>query len=107
MEEKKKKNIFLKILFIVFLIYFVLYLMDNFGYYNVSRKKTILTESKLEEFEQDIKNGKELDIKEYMLDETNYNNTYSDIGYKSSAIIDSILNKGFKRIGKILKQLFA
>ena len=35
MEEKKKKNnIFLKVLGILFLIYISLYIMDNLGYYN-------------------------------------------------------------------------
>ena len=106
MEEKKKKNIFLRIILILFLIFFSLYLMDNLGYYNIATKNKIITESKMKEFENDIKNGKNIDIKEYVRDETNYKNTYSNIGYNTSLIIDTTINKGFKNIGKILKKLF-
>ena len=35
MEKKKKKNWFLTFLGIMFIIYIVLYLMDNLGYYNI------------------------------------------------------------------------
>ena len=107
MEEKNKKNnYFLRTLFILFFIYFSLYLMDSLGYYNIATKNKVLTETKMIEFENDIKNGKRIDIKKYTRDETNYKNIYSDIGYETSQVIDDVLNKGFKNIGKILKQLF-
>ena len=106
MEEKKKKHIFLKIILILFLIYFTLYIMDNLGYYNIASKNKIITEEKMKEFERDVKNGKSIDIKEYVRDETNYKNSYSNLGYQSSIFIDATLNKGFKNIGKILKKFF-
>ena len=106
MEEKKKKHIFLKLILILFLIYFSLYLMDNLGYYNLSTKKTILTEEKIKEFETDIKNGKSIDLTNYIEYDTNYENAYSDIGYNISISIDKILNKGISKIGKIVKKLF-
>lgn len=106
MEEKKKKHIFLKTVLILFLIYFTLYIMDNLGYYNIASKNKVITEEKMKEFESDVKNGKSIDIKEYVRDETNYKNIYSNIGYQSSLFIDNALNKGFKNIGKVLKKLF-
>lgn len=107
MEDKNKKNnIFLRILLIVFIIFISLYFMDNLGYYNIASKNKIITEEKMKEFESDVKNGKQIDIKEYIRDETNYKNIYSNIGYNSSVLIDETLNKGFTRIGKILKKLF-
>ena len=106
MEEKKKKNIFLKVLLVLFLFYFTLYMMDNFGYYNIASKNKIITEEKMKEFESDVKNGKSIDIKNYVRDETNYKNTYSNIGYQSSLFIDNTLNKGINKIGKVLKKLF-
>lgn len=105
-EQKKRKNIFLKALLILFLIYFALYLMDNLGYYNLSTKKTILTEEKIKEFENDIKNGKSIDLTNYVETENNYNNIYSNIGYNISVGIDKILNEGIVKIGKIIKKLF-
>ena len=106
MEEKKKKNYFLKVLLIVFIIYFSLYLMDNLGYYNIARKSTILTNEKIKEFERDIEEGKNLDIKNYTIDDANYKNIYSNIGYNTSMFIDNIFNKGLKKLGKVLKILF-
>ena len=107
MEEKKKKNNwFLKSLLIIFIIFISLYLMDNLGYYNIATRNKILTEEKMKEFENDVKNGKNIDIKEYVKDNTNYKNVYSNIGYESSEIINNVLNKGFSNIGKILKKLF-
>ena len=107
MEEKKKKNNwFLKSLLIIFIIFISLYLMDNLGYYNIATRNKVLTEEKMKEFENDVKNGKNIDIKEYVKDNTNYKNVYSNIGYESSEIINNVLNKGFSNIGKILKKLF-
>ena len=79
MNEKKKKNWFLTCLGILFVIYVCLYVMDNLGYYNIAAKNKVITEEKLQEFEADVKNGKEIDIKEYVRDTTNYRNTYSNI----------------------------
>lgn len=105
MEKKKKKNWFLTILAILFMIYLGLYFMDNLGYYNIATKKSVLTEEKLREFETDIKNGEEIDIKEYVKDTTNYKNIYSNLGYNMSVGIDEVLNKGIKKVGDFLKKL--
>ncbi len=106
MIEKKKKNWFLTVLGIIFVIYIGLYIMDSLGYYNIAAKNKVITEEKLQEFESDVKNGKEIDLKEYVRDTTNYRNTYSNIGYNISVGIDSVLNKGLSNVGKVLKKLF-
>lgn len=106
MIEKKKKNWFLTVLGIIFVIYVCLYVMDSLGYYNIAAKNKVITEEKLQEFESDVKNGKEIDLKEYVRDTTNYKNVYSNIGYSISVGIDNILNKGLSNVGKVLKKLF-
>lgn len=106
MEEKKKKNIFLKVLLFLFIIYFSLYLMDNLGYYNVHSKNTILTEEMIVEFENDVKNGKEIDIKEYTKDNGDYINSYSNFGYIISNAIDKFFNEGLDEFGDFLEKLF-
>ena len=107
MEDKKKKNnTFLKIIGILFIIYFSLYVMNYLGYYNIAAKNKVLTEEKLKEFEKDVKNGKSIDIKNYIDDTTNYKNFYSNIGYNISNGIDNVLNKGLKELGDVLKKLF-
>ena len=106
MEKKQKKNWFLTFLGITFIIYIALYLMDNLGYYNIAAKNKVITEEKLLEFEQDVKNGREIDIKEYIRDTTNYKNIYSNLGYNISVGIDNVLNKGLKKVGDIIEKLF-
>lgn len=106
MEEKKKPNYFLKVLMITFIIFISLYTLDNLGYYNIASKKSILTEEKRKEFESDVKNGNNIDIKKYIEDDTNYRNTFSNFGYKISDEIDKVLNKGLKNVGKVLEKLF-
>ena len=105
-EKKKKKNWFLSGIGILFVIYFSLFLMDNLGYYNIAAKNKVITEDMIKEFEEDVKNGKSIDIKNYVRDTTNYKNVYSNFGYNVSVGIDNILNKGIKNMGKILKKLF-
>ena len=80
--------------------------MDNLGYYNIAAKNKVITEEKLLEFEQDVKNGREIDIKEYIRDTTNYKNIYSNLGYNISVGIDNVLNKGLKKVGDIIEKLF-
>ena len=104
-EKKKKNNVFLKVLSVLFLIYISLYMMDNLGYYNINTKNKVLTEEAIKEFENDIKNGKSIDIKNYVGDTTNYKNFYSNLGYNLSVGVDNILNKGLKKVGDILKKL--
>lgn len=105
-EKKKKKNIFLKIIGLLFVIYFSLYLMENLGYYNINTKNKVLTEEAIKEFEKDVKNGRSIDIKNYVGDNTNYKNFYSNIGYNVSVSIDNVFNKGLKKVGNVLKKLF-
>jgi len=104
-EKKKKNNVFLKVISVLFLIYFSLYLMENLGYYNINTKNKVLTEEAIKEFEKDIKNGKSIDIKNYVGDTTNYKNFYSNLGYNLSVGVDNVLNKGLKKVGDILKKL--
>lgn len=104
-EKKKRNNIFFKVLSVLFLIYISLYMMDNLGYYNINTKNKVLTEEAIKEFENDIKNGKSIDIKNYVGDNTNYKNFYSNLGYNLSVGVDNILNKGLKKVGDILKKL--
>ncbi|MBQ3021151.1 MAG: hypothetical protein IJD92_02865 [Bacilli bacterium] len=105
-KKKKKNNLILKILLVLFIIYFCLYLMNNLGYYNINSKNVVLTNEKIKEFEDDIKNGENIDIKNYINDNINYKNTYSNLGYNLSLGIDNIFNKGIKKVSKIFKKLF-
>ena len=108
MEEKKKKPNYFKSIFITLLIVFVsLYFMNITGYYDVNRNKTILTEEKRKEFEEDIKNGEYIDINDYFEEKkVDYNNGFSNLSLKVSDGIATFLNKGLKNTLKALEKLF-
>ena len=64
---KKKNNIFFKILAILFLVYIALTIAYESGYYETKQKnRATLTKEAMEQFENDLKEGKTLDIKEYL-----------------------------------------
>ncbi len=106
--EKKKKNYFwfiLSTLFIIFVAYMVAY---NSGYYeaNMSRKSKI-TEEKLQEFEQDVKDGKEIDIKDYVENDfVDYSSSFSKLGNKFSSSIDTFMDSGLSDFFEFLGRLF-
>ena len=63
----KKSNPFLKLLLVFFLIFMALYIALESGYYDVKMgRKATITEEKLEEFENDVKEGKRVDLKDYL-----------------------------------------
>ena len=105
---KKRFNWFGFILIIFFLIYLSLYIAYSSGYYeaNIS-KHTIITQEKLEEFEQDVKNNKEIDIKDYIdKDKKDYSSKVSKIGSNISSSIDSFMDGGMSDFFNFLGKLF-
>lgn len=108
MDKKKKTNWFKVIMVILFVAYISLYALNLSGYYDGSiRRKIEFTEEKIEEFEQDVADGKNVDVKDYLEDQNkDYTNGVSRAGYTISKTLDVFLNKGIKDIigilGKIL-----
>ena len=106
--EKKRRNYFWLLLgglFLVFIAYMVAY---NSGYYeaNMSRK-TKITEEKLQEFEQDVKEGKDIDVKKYVeTDFVDYSSSMSKLGNKLSSSIDSFMDSGLTDFFEFLGRLF-
>ena len=97
-----KKNKSLKSLIIILLIIYVsAYYVSNSGYYEYyMQKKTILTNDRIKEFEEDVKNGKDIDIKNYLdYEKKDYSNRVSNLMYEFS-------DKGVSVTRKIIKFLF-
>ena len=96
------KNNFLKVIIIIIIVIFVsAYYISNSGYYEYHmQQKTVLTNDKIKEFEEDVKNGKNIDEKIYLEDtDKDYSNNISNIIYKIST-------DGTKVTRKIIKKLF-
>ncbi len=105
---KKKHNYFLKLLSLLFLIFIFFYAMSKSGYYKSHiTKDTILTDQKIKEFENDVKNGKVIDIESYYVPKkVNYSSKASSLGKELTIKLSSSLEIFFKNSGKVLKKLF-
>ena len=89
----------------MFIIFLVVYLGMATGYLEVeNQRRTTLTKEAMEKYEQDLKEGKAIDIKNYLEEEKVYSNKISNIALGASSIIEkgfnTILNYLFSEMNK-------
>ncbi len=89
------KKFLLIVLLILFLIYLVIFCSSNTNYYEYSNhKKVLITNEKIEAFEKDISEGKNVNINDYIKEENkDYSNNVSKIGEYISDNIFKVSNK--------------
>ena len=103
------KKVFKIILLIGILVFIFLYFSYKNGYY-IKRNKddSILTEEKIKEYENDLKNGVDVSKKNYITVHDNYDNTYSRFLLRTSKSIengfDKVIKFIFKRISKTINE---
>lgn len=101
-------KIFRSTLLVLFIMFIGLYTSAQVGLIDYqARNKTLMTEEAIKEFENDIKDGKKVDIKKYVVDKNKkYDNGLSKATLKvSNSIgksIDGILKLFFKKMEKIV-----
>lgn len=80
------KKIFKLFIWFLFLSFLVLYFAQEFGYYeNLNSKKASITEEKIKQFEKDVKQGKKINVENYVSDvKKDYNNKISSFGLFTS-----------------------
>ena len=105
---KKKTNWFLRLLSILFVVFLGLYIASISGYYESQvSNKVALTDKAIEQFEQDVLEGKVVDINTYINEETkDYSNKFTDMGDRFSESIQSVLTDGIGGIWDAIKVLF-
>ena len=108
MDKKKKTNWFKIIITTLFIAYISLYILNITGYYDGSvRRKVEFTSMQIEKFENDVKNGVNVDIEDYLKEQNkNYTNNASRLGYTISSNVDKFLNEGIKGVIKVLSKIF-
>lgn len=100
MKTEDKKKLANKILWRFFVILFIgfaaLYMSEKTGYYEYEQhKNVVLTNEAIEEFEQDVKDGKNIDIQNYVKTEKrNYASSVSNFGLGLSNSIQSFVMDG-------------
>ena len=110
MKKDKKNKIYKFIFGLFFLSFLVIYFSELTGYYEYKNyQKAALTEEQIKKFEEDVKNGNEVDINEYLVvNNKKYNNTLSKLASKLSDGISKIVNNGveytFKYISKLIDE---
>ncbi len=110
MEEKKKKgySLFFRALFVFFIMFLCLYSISMNGYVeNINRDKTLYTEEQIAQFEKDVLSGKEVDVGDYITEETiDYSNGVSNFGEDVSEAIGYTANKAIQVIVSFFGVLF-
>ena len=108
MEKKKKIHWFLKVLMVLFIVYISLTIAISTGYYEAKlNEKTVVTEEGMRRFEEDVKNGKEVDIKDYIDDRhEDYASKTSKAGLTISKIVEKFMTDGISKMINVLKTLF-
>ena len=69
MEEEKKVNydVFFRVLFVLFVLFICIYMILLSGFVEFENKNnTLYTEEQIRMFENDVKNGKEIDLNKYI-----------------------------------------
>lgn len=103
-----KNKVFLCIFLSLFIFFVILLLAQSQGYYkNRNEKAKVLTEEQIINFEEDIKNGKGVDIKKYVLyEDKDYSNKVSSDIYKISlkleTAVDSVIKMVFSGAGSLV-----
>lgn len=95
------------IMLIFFVIYISIFMASKSGYYEYENKNNkLLTEAKMKQFEEDVKNGKNIDLKNYF-DENNvnYDNKVTIFGNKVSNIVNATVSKSLQGSFKIIEKL--
>lgn len=108
MKKEGNYKLFWRILLILFIIFLALYIAVESGYNDVvTANKTVMTEQKLREFERDVKENKEIDIKDYLeYEHNNYSSQFSNLGVTLSKRMKKTLNGSIETSINIIKKLF-
>lgn len=86
-------------IYMVVFFFFILYFMSWSGLYEHKVKiKSTLTEDSIKQFEEDVKNGVQIDVNNYIVKDKNYDNKFTVINRE----ISSYVGKGFESVIKYI-----
>lgn len=105
------KNNTVKLILIIIVITFIsIYAISESGYYEYKlQEKTILTNEKIKEFENDVKNNENVDIKEYLInEELDYSNKITNLVYEisdnSNKLTRKLIKAIFNKLGNLVEE---
>ena len=103
-----KKKVFKGIILLLIVSFLGLYYAYSNGYYEKHvKEKIILTNEAIEEFEQDLKDGKDISLEDYEIKKEDYSTKTSkfslNISSKATNLVDSAIKYIFKKLGNALE----
>jgi hypothetical protein len=105
----KHKKVFKLFIYLILMLFLFSYIIEKSGYYeyNLQDKKN-LTEEEIKQFESDVKNGKDIDINDYLKsNKVDYSNkltkTASTVSLNLNKYLKKTLNNTFDILGKLIK----
>lgn len=109
MDNKKAYKIFKFVFFTCFLCFLTFYVAGESGYYEYNeRKKMSLTKEQIKKFEEDVRNGKNVDVTTYLETKTKHDNKISKYTLKISEGITKYTKNGisfiFGKIGSMVEE---
>lgn len=92
---KKATNIFKFTILVLLILFIAIYISDMNGYFAYSNfKRNVLTEEGIQKFENDVANGKPIDIEEYIEKDIDYSNNISRLTLRISNKLGGYIRKG-------------
>lgn len=105
--KKKKTNWFFRILLVFFIMYVALFIANKTGYYEKTvRDRTLMTEEKIKEFEEDIANNEAIDVNSYLPKKADYSNVFTKSANAIASKLGDILDDNTDSVWKFIKSLF-
>jgi len=109
MKTKNGNRNFFRVLIILFIVFMGLYIAMQSGYYDATlRTRVELTEERILQFEQDVRDGKAIDINNYIEDDfVDFSSRTSKLGMNLSNSTEKFMTRGISSIFKFLGSLFS
>lgn len=103
----EKENVVKTIFIFLFIIFITIYISQASGYYEYElHKKVELTKEEIVKFENDIKDGKNIDLNDYLKNTNkNYSNSFSKIGSNFSTVTSKYIRKCIDETFKFIESL--
>ena len=98
-----KKKIFKIIFFSLFLAFVISYVIEKTGYYEYNlQNKMVMTNEAMKQFEQDIKEGKDVRREDYLVStEKDYTSTLTKGTNKVSIKVNTLLKNGIEGMFRV------
>ncbi len=102
-----KKTLFKLLSITAFLAFLITYVIGMSGYYEYElSNKRVLTEEKMKEFEEDVKNNKDIDLNDYVVNtHQDYTNKFTKTVTSASLTLNKYLKKSIESVFKIINSL--